>query len=47
MQTISNGGRFKPAFPKRDKQTMKKNPDNWFKNQFCSSVRPSGLQALG
>ncbi len=41
-QLISNGGRFKPAFAKRDKkQTMidlRGISTNWFKNQLCPSI---------
>jgi hypothetical protein len=50
-QLISNVGSFKPAFDERDqKQTLidlRGISTNWFKNQFCPSVRLSGLQALG
>jgi hypothetical protein len=47
---ISNGGRFKPAFAKRDwKQTvidLRGISTNWFKNQLCPSIRLSRMRAL-
>ncbi len=49
-QLISNGGRFKPAFAKRDKKhTMidfRVIATNWFKNQFCPSIRLSRMWTL-
>jgi hypothetical protein len=48
---ISNGGRFKSAFDRRDKkQTMidlRGISKNRFKNQLCPSIRLSRLRALG
>jgi hypothetical protein len=49
-QLISNGGRYNPAFAERDrKQTMidlRGIASNWFKNQFCPSIRLARLRAL-
>jgi hypothetical protein len=46
-QLISNGGRFKSTFAKRDKKRtmidLRGIPTNWFKNQLCPSIRLSRL----
>ncbi len=48
-QLISNRGRIKPAFAKRDKkQTMidiRGISTNWFKNQLCPTIRLFRLRA--
>jgi hypothetical protein len=48
-QLISNGGRFKPAFARRDKKQamldLRGISTNWFKNQLIRSTRLSRLRA--
>jgi hypothetical protein len=49
-QLISNGGKFKTAFAKRDKKhtriDLREISSNLFKPRFCPSIRLSRLRAL-
>jgi hypothetical protein len=48
---LIHGGRFKPAFAKRDKKQTMIDPQrilsDWFKNQFCPYIRLSRLRSQG